>query len=102
MFILAARRRLLGHWLPGLALALAGCAASYALWLQQTASMQSIAQARFAQETRLFADALQRRMESHAELLQGMRGLTQDEGQQPDHQEVDVKSTSKPCHKALF
>ncbi|HPU19652.1 MAG TPA: EAL domain-containing protein [Alicycliphilus sp.] len=75
MFILAARRRLLGHWLPGLALALAGCAASYALWLQQTASMQSIAQARFAQETRLFADALQRRMESHAELLQGMRGL---------------------------
>ena len=54
MFILAARRRLLGHWLPGLALALAGCAASYALWLQQTASMQSIAQARFAQETRLF------------------------------------------------
>ncbi|MBS0506576.1 MAG: CHASE domain-containing protein, partial [Proteobacteria bacterium] len=69
------RHRSFRHWLPGLALALAGCVASYLLWQQQTSSMQAVAQARFAQETRLFADALQRRMESHADLLQGMRGL---------------------------
>ena len=73
-----ARRRLLlwlWLWLPGLALALAGCTASYALWQQQWASMEAIAQVRFEQESRLFAVALQRHMQSHADLLQGMRGL---------------------------
>ena len=69
------RRLLFWHWLPGLVLAVAGCAASYALWQQQQSSMQAIAQARFGQETRLFAAALQRRMESHADVLAGMRGL---------------------------
>lgn len=69
------RRRQFWHWLPGLALALAGCGASYALWQQQQSSMRAIAQTRFTQETRLFAAALQRRMESHADVLQGVRGL---------------------------
>ena len=62
-------------WLPGMAVALAGCVASYALWRQQQTSMDAIAHLRFEQETRLFAGALQRRMESHTDLLQGMRGL---------------------------
>lgn len=62
-------------WLPGLVMALVGCVASYALWDQLRASTLAIAQARFDQEARLFAEALQRRMESHADLLQGMRGL---------------------------
>ena len=56
-------------------MALAGCAASYALYHQQQSSMQAIARVRFEQEARLFAETLQRRMESHAVLLQGMRGL---------------------------
>lgn len=56
-------------------MALAGCVASYALYQQQQASMAAIAQVRFEQEARLFAEALRRRMESHADLLQGMRGL---------------------------
>ncbi|MBN9576572.1 MAG: CHASE domain-containing protein, partial [Alicycliphilus denitrificans] len=62
-------------WLPGMAVALAGSVASYALWQQQQASMDAIAQLRFEQETHLFADALQRHLESHTDLLQGMRGL---------------------------
>jgi len=62
-------------WLPGLAVAIAGCATSFALWQQQQASVSSIAGLRLEQETRLFAHALQRRMESHTDLLQGMRGL---------------------------
>ncbi|MBS0293971.1 MAG: EAL domain-containing protein [Proteobacteria bacterium] len=62
-------------WLPGMAVALAGCVVSYALWQQQRSSMDAIASLRVEQETRLFADALQRHMESHTDLLQGMRGL---------------------------
>ncbi|MBS0468364.1 MAG: EAL domain-containing protein [Proteobacteria bacterium] len=68
-------RQLLALWLPGLALAVAGCVTSFALWQQQRLSMQAIAQARFAQETGLFANALQRHMASYADVLQGMRGL---------------------------
>ena len=63
------------HWLPGLAIALAGCAASYALWHQQHGSMVAIAQARFEQEARSFAEALERRVAAHADLLHGLRGL---------------------------
>jgi len=70
-----AQRSFPWHWLPGAAVALAGCAASYALYHQQQSSMQAIARVRFEQEARLFAETLQRRMESHADLLQGMRGL---------------------------
>ncbi|MBS0611119.1 MAG: EAL domain-containing protein [Proteobacteria bacterium] len=62
-------------WLPGMAVALAGCMASYALWQQQKTSVDAIAGLRLEQETRLFADALQRCMESHTDLLQGVRGL---------------------------
>ncbi|WP_312843768.1 bifunctional diguanylate cyclase/phosphodiesterase [Diaphorobacter nitroreducens] len=70
-----AQRSFPWHWLPGAAVVLAGCAASYALYHQQQSSMQAIARVRFEQEARLFAETLQRRMESHADLLQGMRGL---------------------------
>ncbi|WP_404299681.1 EAL domain-containing protein [Alicycliphilus denitrificans] len=62
-------------WLPGVAVALVGCLTSYALWQQQQASVDAIAELRFEQETRPFADALQRQMESHTDLLQGLRGL---------------------------
>jgi len=61
--------------MPGLIVALAGVAASYALWQQQSASMNAIAQVRFAQEARSFSEALQLRLGSHSELLNGLRSL---------------------------
>ena len=75
MTLPASLRRSLWHWLPSLAMALAGCLACYALWQQQRASMMAIAQARFEQQARSFAEALQRRMASHVDLLHGIRGL---------------------------
>ncbi|MGD9773253.1 bifunctional diguanylate cyclase/phosphodiesterase [Diaphorobacter sp.] len=62
-------------WMPGVAVALTGCVASYALWQQQHDSMASIAQMRFEQKTLVFAERLQQRMASYSDLLQGMRGL---------------------------
>lgn len=62
-------------WAPRSGRGVGRCAASYALYHQQQSSMQAIARVRFEQEARLFAETLQRRMESHADLLQGMRGL---------------------------
>ena len=58
-----------------MAVALAGCTASYALWQQQQGLAMTIAQTRFEQDARSFADALERRIAAHADLLHGLRSL---------------------------
>ena len=61
--------------MPGLVLALVGSAASFALWQQQTASVAEMARVRFTQEARSFSEALELRLGSHFELLNGLRSL---------------------------
>jgi len=63
------------QWLPGAIVALAGLLASAALWHQQVASTQAIADVRITQEARSFAEALELRLGAHVELLYGLRTL---------------------------
>ncbi len=61
--------------MPGVIVALAGLAATYALWHQQSTSVSAMAQVRFTQEARSFSDALQLRLGAHTELLTGLANL---------------------------
>jgi len=67
--------RTLSSWLLALAVACAGCLASVLLWRQQYQVMAMVAQERFTHEAQVFAAALQRRLDSEADLLYGLRGL---------------------------
>ncbi len=62
----------LWHWMPGLFIALAGSAASYALWHQQSSSAEALADVRFAHESHSFAEALQLRLSAHAGMVLGL------------------------------
>ncbi|KQR55503.1 EAL domain-containing protein [Acidovorax sp. Leaf160] len=62
-------------WLPGTLVAVAGLLASLALWHQQVASTEAIAEVRITQEARSFAEALELRLGAHVELLYGLRTL---------------------------
>ena len=73
MFSVSSRQ--LPFWLPVLLVALMGWFGCYTVWQQQTAALQAVAQARFEQEARVFADTLERRMDEHTDLLLGVRGL---------------------------
>ncbi|RYF28654.1 MAG: EAL domain-containing protein [Comamonadaceae bacterium] len=61
--------------MPGLIVALVGAVASFALWQQQSASVEAMAGVRFTQEARSFSEALELRLGSHFELLNGLRSL---------------------------
>ncbi len=63
------------HWLPGLGVAVAGLLLSLGLALQQADAIHAVSNARFTQETRLFADALTQRIATHTEIVHGLRGL---------------------------
>ncbi len=65
----------LWHWMPGLFIALAGSAASYALWHQQSSSAEALADVRFAHESHSFAEALQLRLSAHAGMVLGLANL---------------------------
>lgn len=75
MTVPTAPRLPLRHAVPGLIVALVGAVASLALWQQQSASVEAMARVRFSQEARSFSEALELRLGSHVELLNGLRGL---------------------------
>ena len=69
-----ARQRIQSRlWLPGLLVALSGLLTSVALWRQQQASVHAISEARIEQEIHSFSEALQLRLRSNIDLLNGMR-----------------------------
>ncbi|MDR2335253.1 MAG: EAL domain-containing protein [Burkholderiaceae bacterium] len=68
-------RFLLRFWVPGLIVAVLGLLGSYALWRQQQNSAEAVAQMRFEQKSNLFAQSMQRRLQSYMDVLSGLQGL---------------------------
>lgn len=75
MFQPSSSRFLLRFWVPGLIVAVLGLLGSYALWRQQQNSAESVAQMRFEQKSNLFAQSMQRRLQSYMDVLSGLQGL---------------------------
>lgn len=67
--------RYLSAWLLASLVVLVGGVGSAVLWHQQSAAMGRMGQERFEGESQAFAAALQRRVESETDLLNGLRGL---------------------------
>ena len=65
----------LTHWLPGVGVAVVGCALTYGLVQQQHKANAGVAQLHFVDEVRASADAVAQRMVAYTEVVNGVRDL---------------------------
>ena len=65
----------LTHWLPGVGVAVVGCALTYGLVQQQHKANLGVAQLHFVDEVRASADAVAQRMVAYTEVVNGVRDL---------------------------